>query len=265
MAVPDHSEMAGSPTEQFHPDGFDATRKLIVAWADRHALVAALEFSIYPYLPLITAFARRVSVEPFNAKQLPDDELVQYEAAVVTVQYSLSASDPQTEDLVTESVEPNAEFRTLDYVDFRWGAINGDVLKEDEAPGQLLPGHDYVIKFHRLSAIPTAVVDLEGFVNASPFATYTLGRTYPAGTLLFGGGTPSRKITTAGAEEFTLTERFHFKSTGWNKFFRQSAEGPTEANPNALAVYQSIYHKTKGLHLNHPLGNFSTLLPPPPS
>lgn len=250
MATPDHEELTDSPSEQFHPDGFDATRTLVVAWADRHALVAALEFSVYPYLPLIGAFARRVSVVPMPAKQTAVGELVEYENAVVTVQYSISSSDPQTQDLVTESVEPNAEFRTLDFVDFRWGAIDGDVLKEDEAPGQLLPGHDYVIKFHRLNAVPAAVITLEGYVNASPFSTYTLGRTYPAETLLFGGGTPSRKITTAGAEEFTLTERFHYKSTGWNKFFRQSTQ-----------TYVPIFHKTGGEYKNHPLGNFSSLLP----
>ena len=250
MTIPAHEEMQGSPVETSKPDGFEATRTLVVAWADRQALSEALEFSVYPYRPLMGALARLIGIVPMDAKQSTDGGLVQYEKAVVTVQYSMSSSDPQTQDLVTESVEPNAEFRTLDFVDFRWSAIDGDVLKEDEAPGQLLRGHDYIIKFHRLNAVPTAVVDLEGYVNASPFSTYTLGRTYAAETLLFGGGTPSRKITTQGAEEFTLTERFHFKSTGWNKFFRQSTQ-----------TYERIFHKTGGEHNNHPLGNFSNLLP----
>jgi len=251
--MPDFNEMAGSPVEDFAED-FTATRRLMVAWGDRYAMVAALEFTTYPYLPVMEAYARSVSVVPFGAKQsAAGGGFVTYEKAEITVTYRLSSEDPQTVDLVTEAVEPNAEFRTLDYEDFRWGSTDGDVLNEDEAPSQLLRGHDYILKFHKLPVVPVAVIDLEGYVNAFPFATYTLGRTYAAETLLFGGGTPSRKITSAGVENFTLTERFHFKATGWNEFFRQAA-------PEASA-YQAIYHKDKGLHRNHPLANFASLLP----
>ena len=246
------AEQAGSPVEDF-AEGFTATRKLIVAWGSRYSLVADLEFSIYPYLPALVAYARSVSVEPLGSAITAVDGgsgLVAYELALVTVNYSLTSDDPQTVDLVTESIEPNAEFRTLDFEDFRWSATDGDLLNEDEAPSQLLRGHDYIIKFHNLATVPTAVVDLEGYVNAGAFATYTLGRTYAAETLLFGGGTPSRRITSAGVDNFTLTERFHFKASGWNKFFRQSTQ-----------EYESIFHKTSGIHRNHPLGNFATLLP----
>lgn len=244
-------EMAGSPVEDF-AEAFTATRKLLVAWGSRYSLVGELEYSIYPYRPALIAYARSVSVEPFgNAITAVDGNgLLAYEKALVTVNYSLSSDDPQTVDLVTESIEPNAEFRTLDFEDFRWSAVDGDLLKEDEAASQLLPGHDYIIKFHNLATVPTAVVDLEGFVNAAAFATYTLGRTYAAETLLFGGGTPSRRITSAGVDNFTLTERFHYKADGWNKFFRQATQ-----------IQESIYHKTSGIHKNHPLGDFSTLLP----
>lgn len=250
MPTPEFNEMEGSPVEDFSQD-FRATRMLMVNWDDRYSLVAALEFTTYPYLPLLGAFVRSISVAPFKAAITGvSGGLLLYEKALVTVQYSLSDDDPQTVDLVTESIEPNAEFRTLDFEDFRWGSTDGDVLKEDEAPSQLLRGHDYILRFHRLNAVPVAVIELEGYVNASVFATYTLGRSYAAETLMFGGGTPSRKITSAGVERFTLTERFHFKATGWNKFFRQSTQS-----------YESIYHKTGGIHRNHPLGDFSTLLP----
>lgn len=244
-------ELAGSPVEDF-AEGYTATRKLLVEWGSRYSLVAELEFSTYPYLPVLEAFARSVSVEPLgNAITAVDGNgLVAYQKALVTVNYSLTSEDPQTVDLVSESIEPNAEFRTLDFEDFRWSATDGDLLKEDEAPSQLLRGHDYIIKFHNLATVPTAVIDLEGYVNAGTFATFTLGRTYAAETLLFGGGTPSRRITSAGIDNFTLTERFHFKASGWNKFFRQSTQD-----------YESIYHKTGGIHRNHPLGNFASLLP----
>jgi len=247
-----YDEMVDSPIEDYTTDSFSATRRLMVDWGSRYALVTDLQWLAYPYLPGVLAYPSSMSVVPAKAKQLPcvGTDFVTYEKAIVTVHYLASAKDPSTLDLVTESLEPNAELRTLDFEDFRWGAINGDVLKEDEAPSQLLRGHDYVLTFHNALAVPLSVITLEGYVNAANFSTYTLGLTYPPETLLFAGGSPSRKITSDGADTFKLTERFQYKASGWNKFFRQSTK-----------AFESIFHKTGGIHRNNPLGDFNTLKP----
>ena len=247
-----YDEMVDSPIEDFATDSFSATRRLMVDWGSRYALVAELQWVAYPYIPGILAYPTSMSVVPAKSKQLPGvgTDYVTYEKAIITIHYRSSAEDPSTSDFVTEALEPNAELRTLDFEDFRWGAVDGDVLKEDEAPSQLLRGHDYVLSFHNAVAVPISVITLEGYVNEANFSTYTLGLTYPAETLLFAGGSPSRRITSTGADTFKLTERFQYKASGWNKFFRQASK-----------EYESIYHKTGGIHRNHPLGDFSTLRP----
>jgi hypothetical protein len=252
VEFPDYAEMAGSPEQTFTEDGFEATRKLLVNWEDRHQLANALAWTTYPYLPAMGAYVRSISIVPAPAKQLAieDTNFVAYEAAIVTVGYSISPDDPQTADLVTESLEPNAEMRTLDFEDFRWGAVDGDVLKEDEAPSQLLRSHDYVLTFHRLLSVPIEVIDLEGFVNEAVFETYTLGLSYPIETLLYAGGSPSRKITTDGSEAFSVTNRFQYRKTEWNKFFRQKTQ-----------AYEEMFHKDGDRYRNYPLGDFSALLP----
>lgn len=259
MPIPEYNEMAGSPVEDFSTDSFQATRNLMVAWGERHALVDALGYTLYPYLPLTGARARNIACVPAPGAQTTlADGAVAYEASIVTVQYRASPKDPQTEDLVTESLQPNAEHRPLDFEDFRWDAIDGDLINADEAPSLLIPAHDYILTFHKLLTVPIEVITLEGYVNNSPFSTYTLGLTYPTGTLLFAGGSPQRKVTTTAVEAFTMTLRFKYRRTGWDKFWRQGAADPTTA-------WQSIYHKKSGLHLNYPLANFAALLPAAPS
>jgi hypothetical protein len=225
------SEIPGSPAEEWYYGGFRATVKLMCAWEHRNTL--ALEVlgnggEYYPRLPMTMARARGVSIAPFDAR-ITEDPVSRYvapyasfatcEAAVVTIQYD--STGPDGDELITEALEPTAEFQSLGAEGFKWGSSTGDALTDAEAPGHLVRGLDYKVTLHKVMFIPSAVLDLVGCVNDSPVAARFLGLTFPPETLLYNPPTTQRRITVETVEAWTLNYRFTFRPTGWNKFYRK--------------------------------------------
>ncbi|KKL10600.1 hypothetical protein LCGC14_2554210, partial [marine sediment metagenome] len=135
-----HSEVNGSPKERFNDEGHFIERVLECDWVDRHKLMQELlgkqihdsdtglqtiflphKFEFDPSV-VTAAFARGVSIEPFDKKVQPeggDTQLAAYERAQLTVNYMPGRIDdeeqagggsPQDSDvLIEEEINPEAE------------------------------------------------------------------------------------------------------------------------------------------------------------
>jgi hypothetical protein len=173
--------------------------------------------------------------------------------ALVTINYSTK----EPEELIAESLEPTAEFITLDYRRFRWGAANGDPVLEGEAPGKLLHGLNLVRTYYKIANPPAAILTLPGSVNNGAYNSSLLGLTFPVETLLFQPPQLSRKIDTEGAKKWDMTLKFTFKPEGWNKFWRAK----TQQFERFWIVSTDGYGVDVGVQYNmYPLKDFSSLL-----
>lgn len=216
------SEEHVSYSENFTLEDWSASVVLRCAWASRHALVAdivgnrrAWPHSGYGVVPL----AQSAAVKPDGAAYIEVGQACSYSDALVTINYGTKQLD-----LVAESLEPQVEFRTLDYRQFRWGAGDGDPLIEAEAPGKLIRGLSLVRTHYHLSSIHASILTLPGSCNDAAYASTLLGLTFDEETLLFAPGPMNRTITTAGSKGWNVQLKFMFKASGWNKFWRAKTE-----------------------------------------
>ena len=255
----DCHEMNGSPVENWSDEaGLDATVTLKCLWADRYTLVNDLlsNTKVYPHEPSSLARAMSAGITPFSAKVMSDGQGTTYELAVVTVNYRnvvYDGTDPENIQIFADSLEPNAEFQTLDHTLFEWSpetgppAVAARDLKEKEAPGRLLISFDYVQTQYRVPGIPSAYMNLVGHVNDANVASSVLGLTFPTETLLWQPPKPQRSVNTVGDPWWTVTKRMSFKPEGWNKFWDAKEQ-----------TYRRMRVKDTGVQYdNFPLGDFS--------
>lgn len=242
----------GFPKENCGPDGMKAVSEHQGPWHQRWDFinwVLGYGGMIYPWRERSRARAVSTSAYGIGASGCDSQGFMAYKEVVITVNWEPpSDENPETEDLINESIEPTTEFLTLDHEDFRWGSSTGDKLQEAEAPGKLVRGLDYVVTQYQVRRLPSAILSLTGCCNSMPFRTWTLGWSFGAETLLYQPPTLSRKITTDGADAWQVTHRLSYRSTGWNRFWRSKTQS-----------WESIYHKDGGLYKNFPLGNFQML------
>jgi hypothetical protein len=235
-------EVHASVTENWGADEITASVELQLPWANRHALVFDLIGNAreWPH-GSFTAKPRAVSavISPFSAFYTTDgdEELMTYEDAFVTVNYSSA----QGEDLLAESLEPTAEFFPLDHKRFRWSAVDGDPLAENEAPGKLIRGLNIVRTFFKVAALSTDLLDLVGTVNDGALVTPLLGLTFAAETLLYTPPNLSRTIKTDGTGfAWNVTMKHNYKPQTWNKFWRSKTEAWEEiVDYETGAVYKN--------------------------
>jgi hypothetical protein len=260
----DYAEQDGSPTEEWGENGFSAQRRLKVAWADRRALVDELIGTEYPLLDDTGAICRRISCVPFPGKNLGEGSVSAYEFALITaawdtVAWRASGGGPD-DPMISESIEPTAEYRTLNYEKYRWGSGSGDLLKAEDAPGLLLQGIDYVVTKYAQSAIPAAALTLINHVNDAALYPLTPGLrnwVFAAETLLFHPASARRTIQSGMAEwKWDVTYRFSYKpnrlkdgtAKGWNWQWR----GDTDR-------FDQIYLAGGGVFNICPTGDFTVL------
>ena len=259
------AELPDSPQEAWTEEGFSATMRLMCAWDVRNTLAAGImaERAPYPRIPATGAYPRSATPAPFPAKLTQAavwgaGTLADYESAIVTVEYDTNGPN---EDLISESLTPNAEFMTLDHEGFKWTGEEGDDLTENEAAGKLVRGFDYNLTFHQAPFIPSAVLTLPGYVNDVAVDSYTLGLTFAAETLLFSPCTTSRRTTALMVEAWELPYKFSYRATGWNKHWRKTGGDGTGGWES---IYQFVI--TAGFsgwveYKNYPPGDFSKLFP----
>ena len=260
-----YTEEAGSPRENYNPS-FTASRVLRCDWGDRHVLVDELvggdagQGLLYEPAPATLGRALSASIEPAPGQQAPFSSTVAgYEKALVIINYGFGKGE--SVNLVSESLEPTAEFMTEDNRLYQWDTHVRDdtlTLKEDEAPGRLVIGLDYVLTRYQVPLVPLAITTLPGSVNDATVTSSTLlistgpnvFMSFAAETLLFQAPVMDRTIQTDNATTWTLRYRLSFRKPGWNKYWRSSTQD-----------YETIYKIGVGAYVSYPLASFAGILP----
>lgn len=259
-------EMESSPVERLLPSGFQATRRLKCAWADRLDLARELSGSaewvedalvVTPaatYPTFSAAAVRSVEISPFGSvsADAEDSSLAAYPAAILTVRYATPSADSSSSasptTLVAESLEPTVEFLTLSADGLRWTSTTGTALLPDEAPSRLIRGLNWVYTRYRMPVVVPATFSLVGKVNSASITSTTLGVSFAAETLLYNPPTLRRTTSLAGVSDWQVTYRFSYRPTGWNRFWRSST-----------AAFEQIFTASAGLTV-YPTGDFTALL-----
>lgn len=261
-------EFEKSPEEGYGERGFEATRTLRCAWADRLTLAQELQGiffrsgaytldlpHLYPHLDVARCVGVPNIVGHDDDRPMPDGadtSVATYTFALLTVKYGVlfpnGGLGVDGRELTDETIEPFSEFLTLPPDDLTWGS-GGDPLTADEAPGQLFRGFNWVFTRTNVLSIPSEYASLIGCVNNASITSTALGFTFPAETLLYTPPTLSRKMNPDGVtSKWTLTLRMSFKPQEWNKFFRA-----------ATGTYEEIFAGTTRIRPYTP-ADFSVLV-----
>lgn len=232
--------------------GVAAKVELRCNWADRFLLMADLLATprVWPNGGFVVPpRAATAASKPFPSQYLTVGQACEYEHAIVTVNYS-----HKIVDTIAESLEPTAEFVTVDHKQFRWNDAFGPRLLEGEAPGFLLKSCNLVRTFYNQPALPSNMLTLIGKSNSAIYNSTLLGLSFGVETLVFQPPTMNRTFTTTGTNGWTLQTKFSYKPQGWNKFWRAAAN-------NGQGDWAEIWH-VNGLavYKPYPPGDFSTYL-----
>ena len=249
----DCAEEAGTQSESY--DDFrgimNASVQLRCAYESRHLLVADVCGQRRPW-PKGAAgqvpVAQTAGIVPVVSPGSPasSDQGLNYSEALVTVNYTTAVVD-----VVSESIEPFAEFITLDYRWFRWGSGSGTILREEEAPGRLTRGVNFVR--NELEVQPPLgmdLINLSGYINNTPITSSLTGFIFPKETLLYAPPIINSTLDSTGLRKFQITKKFTYQPQGWNTYFR-----------SYTGTYQAIYRVGEtSPYKSYPLGNLSTLV-----
>ena len=290
----DWEELKGSPVESGGPGGLKATMKFIGPWDERFEFVQSQFLARNPVYPhriddtfgTLTANVRPISYTMAGFK--PESQKLQatalssgrdqtkiskYDFALVSITYALpSATDPieirgdrGRGDFISERFLPTSEFVTLEHQDFEWES--GDAITENEAPGKLINGMDYIFTRHRTLFVPQDLLILNDHVNTATLRPLTpvLARlSFPPETVLLRGSEISRAESQTGeTTKATVSYRFSLRmhqnageSTihGWNSFFRARTQEWEK-------MKTKVQEDGSGGEIfnNFPLGDFLTL------
>ncbi|MEN6406837.1 MAG: hypothetical protein ABFC77_10225 [Thermoguttaceae bacterium] len=276
-------ELAGSPTENYGPDGVQAQRRLVCAWDDRAAMVEELLGDGYEfggrrranYPGTANVVAMRAQVEAFGDDVVPQalsdltEGLNAYRGfAKVTVDYELLATADR-DDL------PAAVEGTFLAYRMRRGwetiSLRGDDLQWEDEPSAEVPVEaigairipivEHRLTWRRVVRPPwTAIRAATGTVNDAKF----LGAA--AGTLMFDGAAAEHeflRISDADDVEFAWRLEYIFRertarllipgvAAGWNHQYR-----PT---PIGSANWDRLHSVAQSNHFIYRACDFGTLL-----
>lgn len=242
------SELHNTASESWSVSGRDCSVTLRCAWVNRFALIEDLlvnrrpwPYGSYANYPVATA----CGLAPLPSAGVADVQGYAYSDAHVNVSYS-SAGEETT--LISETLEPTAEFMQLDYKQFLWE--NGDSLLEGEAPGKIVRGMQLSRELFQVALpLDASILTLPGSVNHAAYASSLLGLTFAAETLMFTPPTLSRTITTLGSSAANISLKFVWNPEGWNTFWRAK----TQAYSRMLDFSENPYN-------NYPLKDYSAWL-----
>lgn len=244
------AEELGEQTEDWDLESTSKTVTLRCAWSDRYNLVDDLLGNMRAWPHGGWADPPRASsakIAPFATTNAPAvGQSITYDDALVTVQYTHDVVD-----LISESIEPNADFITVDHRNFRWSEPGGPPLTPEEAPGKLRNSLSLVRTLYRVQPpLPLALLSSPGKCNHEPYTSQLLGLTFDKETLMFVPPHLSRVIRTDGSKGFTVKLKFGYKPEGWNSYWRAQS-----------SAYQAIYNPSTGVvYKSHPLADLSAFL-----
>lgn len=234
-------EERGTAQVQYTEDGVTASVTLRVAYADRNAIISDLLSNRRPWPkgnPGLVPLATSVGKVPDEAQYTADgtSESIIYAECLLNVGYTtLELAQP-----TVDSIEPTSEFITLDARCFRWGSPDGLWVSQEEAPGLLLRGFNFVRTWSDRTEPPhTDYVTLVGSVNNAPVTSSTLGFTFPTETLLYQPPNISWAPRIDGTTRFQLTVKGTYKPQGWNKYWRALSQSWVEMYVAGGGVYKS--------------------------
>lgn len=211
-----------SQRENWGIDGRNCSATLRCDWSDRHFVAEDLLVNnrAWPYGSWANPpRAMSVAIRPDGASAQSNSQGLIYQHALLDVDYGFLAEEDGG-DLVSESIEPTAEFIKLNHRDFRWNGPTGEPLTAAQAPGVVKRGMNLVRTYYNLQTVPTSLLTLAGTVNHAAYTSNLLGLTFAKETLLFGEPSLNRTISFDGTEGFTLSLKFAFNPGTWNKFYR---------------------------------------------
>jgi len=230
-----------------------ASVQLRVAYSQRHNLVAAICGTRMNWPKGAAGAVPRaftasiVPVEtPSTIEAAVTNGLIAYDEAIVTVNFTT-----EIKDVASESIEPYTEFITLDHHNFAWGSGNGPMLKEEEAPGKLIRGINFVRTEYDQTTLAPELLSLMGHVNNAPITGSILALTFPTETLLYAPPVITYKQDSTNINKFEVVKKFTYSQNGWNVYFR----GATNA-------YTAIYKRGSGAqYKSYPVASLSPLFP----
>ncbi len=233
----DYIEVGPSPEVDWDPQNIRAQRNLQCNWADRYYLAQQLlghstwagGSTIHYMLPQAFPdsyglYCNKVRIQPFGAPiDSGDTKIMAYTKSRLVVSYKPvplpeSGGAPQAQILVSESIDPVAEFLTMPNRKLYWDNAQAVELSADEAPGIIIHMVDWVYTIHQLPYIPSEVFTKIGYCNSASVVSKGLGKTFEAETLLYNPPSASREIDSFGFYAWSLTMRFTYRPQGWNKF-----------------------------------------------
>lgn len=193
-------ELAGSPREVFGPEGMQAQRQLVVAWEDRHALVAQLlgdgyQFGVdapaaYPQRSAVVAM--RVAVAPWppapDAQGTFNDVTAQLNSysgkfAQLTVDYELldtalgrgDLPDPVEGTYLTYRMDFGGEYLRVSGQSLSWQSDATLPVPPEAVPTLRVPIIEHHITWHRVVSPPwaairaaTGAINVAAFLGAAP-------------------------------------------------------------------------------------------------
>lgn len=244
-------ELGGSPTEEYSREGFLGHRELLVAWADRDALVRELlgESGGVPGIPLhypgkSPCLVTRIRVEPFDPDNPDDQELTSLTEglnaypdsfAKVAVDYEYVVDEDEDKEpgtFLSWKIRASAQFATIPGRAARWEDAPAVPVPDDVNVNLLIPTAEHLITWRRVADPPWAAMsDLLGCVNHAAF----LGKA--AETMLFEGYDADKEfqyIAELGdpLEFWRIEYRFRERAVkaaggivGWNHEYREKPAG----------------------------------------
>lgn len=226
----------------------EARVTLRCAFSDRYGLVADLlgNKRAWPHGTFTSPpTAQSASIRNVATTQSSVGQSIVYDHSLIDVVYN-----HETRDLVAESLEPTADFITLDHRFFRWGSAAGAPLAQGEAPGKLRRGLNLRRTLYNVSSpLSSQLLTSVGGVNDTTYSSTLLGLSFDPGTLLFTPPLLDIVIDTSGTDGFTVDMKFMFRPEGWNQYWRAASQ-----------AYEEIYLVNGGAYKSYPEVSMSDLL-----
>lgn len=233
-----YTEMDGWPLEQIGENGqFYAERKLKCAWADRYLVlqeIGGYGGQLYPYDTYTGAVANGASIAPLGAMNFAatSSPIAAYDHAVIKVKYSTSTLTKISSNWLTEELTPNMSVQNVDWVtpNGKWLPSNNPVTVADNIT-MLVTSFDYVITYYHTTNLPAAAFTHINKVNEFAVASWLLGMTFQAETLLHTRPTVKRTYDPGLRNTYQLGYRFPFNPNTWNKHFYVDGYYATDKDP----------------------------------
>jgi hypothetical protein len=264
----DCTELFGSRNESYSiPTVGQSTVTLQCAWNDAINLVGDILDNRRSDPLHVGMFANAATIKAAPTGYSQDGQVLIPALANVQVTYgtltleereSVNAGEDPNAEVISETIEPTIEFITLDYKNYAWVdgtgvVIPDDMLKQDEAPGRLMPGAKIARSWKRVQSLPVGICNLMGKVNEDPYTSLFLGLTFAAETLLYMPPVLTRTITRTEILAWNVSMSFGYKPQTWNKYWREKTQ-----------AYSSIYVKGSTTsyteYKNYPTADLSSVL-----